>query len=148
MERFCSAFQAPLHQGEQHESCNYLRIKPLGPKLSFGCFFRIKNYTLSPCGWVHYFKIADMKMLPQEIDGWMRGRLRMVFWKRWKKVKTKYKNLKRLGLSEKDAKKMANTRKGDWRISRGYEIIQVRQLDRSCLSAEKVVSRAKNRNYA
>ena len=46
----------------------------------------------------------------------------MVFLKRWKKCGTKYRNLKTLGLSEDDAKKIAFSRKGVWHIAKGYEI--------------------------
>ncbi len=71
----------------------------------------VKRFVM---GWVNYFKLADMKKVLQGSDEWMLRRIRMVFWKRWNKVKTKYENLKQLGLSEDDAKKMANTRKGYW----------------------------------
>lgn len=44
-------------------------------------------------GWVQYFKLADMKSIMQTIDEWLRRRIRMITWKRWKKVKTKFENL-------------------------------------------------------
>ena len=37
-------------------------------------------------GWVQYFKLADMKTVMQSIDEWLRRRIRMITWKRWKKV--------------------------------------------------------------
>ena len=75
---------------------------------------KLKQYIT---GWVNYFKLADMKTLLVETDQWMRRRIRMVYWKQWKKVRTRYKNLKHLGLSHVRAIKFANTRKGYWRIS-------------------------------
>ena len=81
-------------------------------------------------GWVNYFKLADMATLLQRTDEWMRRRIRMVFLKRWKKCKTKYQNLKRLGLNEDDAKKIAYSRKGYWHIARGYEISRALPNDR------------------
>jgi group II intron reverse transcriptase/maturase len=66
-------------------------------------------------GWVNYFKLADMKSLLRGIDEWLRSRVRMVYWKQWKKVKTKYAMLKRLGIGEGKAWEFANTRKGYWR---------------------------------
>lgn len=42
-------------------------------------------------GWVNYFKLADMKSLLEVIDRWYRRRLRMVIWKQWKRVRTRYK---------------------------------------------------------
>jgi RNA-directed DNA polymerase len=68
-------------------------------------------------GWINYFKIADMKVLMNKTDEWMRRRIRMVYWKQWKKTKTKYKMLKQYGTNEWKAWEFANTRKGYWRIS-------------------------------
>ncbi len=50
-------------------------------------------------------------------DEWLRRRIRMCFWKRWKKVKTRFNNLFRLGIDKAKAWEYANTRKGYWRIS-------------------------------
>jgi RNA-directed DNA polymerase len=44
-------------------------------------------------------------------------RLRQIIWKRWKKSKTRYLQLRRLGIKHEEAWKVANTRKGYWRIS-------------------------------
>ena len=41
----------------------------------------------------------------------------MIYWKQWKKIRTKYKMLKQFGISEDKAWRYANTRKGYWRIS-------------------------------
>ena len=68
-------------------------------------------------GWVNYFKLADMRQLLENTDEWMRRRIRMVFWKKWKRVKTKYKNLRKPGASERNAGRLANSRKGYWRIA-------------------------------
>jgi group II intron reverse transcriptase/maturase len=73
-------------------------------------------------GWVNYFKLADMKKILQRTDEWLRRRLRMFIWKRWKKVKTRYKMLKRLGYSHSNAIKYANTRKGYWHVA-GSQIL-------------------------
>ncbi len=66
-------------------------------------------------GWVNYFKLADMRGLLENTDKWMRRRIRMVFWKKWKRIRTKYKNLRKLGVSERNAGILANSRKGYWR---------------------------------
>jgi len=68
-------------------------------------------------GWVQYFRLADMKKLLVELDQWLRRRLRMVAWKRWKKVKTKHKMLRKLGIPENQAWQWANTRRGYWRTA-------------------------------
>lgn len=40
----------------------------------------------------------------------------MCLWKHWKKIRTKYRNLKKLGFPEWVALKLANTRKAYWHI--------------------------------
>lgn len=63
-------------------------------------------------GWINYFRIADMKNAMTKISEHLRHRLRMVIWKYWKKPKTKYKALRKLGISEYNAYMVANTRRG------------------------------------
>ena len=63
-------------------------------------------------GWINYFRIADMKRLMKEIGEHLRHRLRMCIWKYWKKPKTKYKALRKLGITEYNAYMVANTRRG------------------------------------
>lgn len=62
-------------------------------------------------GWVSYFKLANMSSKIKRIDEWLRFRVRMFIWKSWKKNKTKYANLKKLGLKHSQAYQWANTRK-------------------------------------
>ncbi len=71
-------------------------------------------------GWVNYFRIADMKEIAGKLDQWIRRRIRMCYWKQWKKSKTKHKNLVTLGIETNKAWEFANTRKGYWRISNSY----------------------------
>jgi RNA-directed DNA polymerase len=77
-------------------------------------FLKLKRAIV---GWVNYFAIADMKSIIKIIDEWLRRRVRMCFWKQWKKIKTKHDNLIRLGMSSYKAWEYANTRKSYWRIS-------------------------------
>ncbi|MCB2292645.1 group II intron reverse transcriptase/maturase [Clostridium algoriphilum] len=68
-------------------------------------------------GWVNYFKLADMKSALKTLDEWLRRRIRLCYWKQWKRIKTRHDNLKKLGINEYKAWEYANTRKGYWRIS-------------------------------
>jgi RNA-directed DNA polymerase len=68
-------------------------------------------------GWVNYFHIADMEKVAKELDQGIRRRLRMCFWKQWKKISTKHENLVRLGVENKKAWEYANTRKGYWQTA-------------------------------
>ena len=68
-------------------------------------------------GWVNYFKIANMGNIAQKLDEWIRRRIRMCYWKQWKRIKTKHDNLVKLGINNFKAWEYANTRKSYWRIS-------------------------------
>ncbi|SFX35967.1 Group II intron, maturase-specific domain, partial [Thermoactinomyces sp. DSM 45891] len=53
----------------------------------------------------------------QQMDEWLRRRLRMCLWKQWKKPKTKIKRLISLGIPKEKAYEWGNTRKKYWRIA-------------------------------
>ena len=75
---------------------------------------KLKQYIT---GWVNYFKLADMKSLLLQVDEWYRRRLRMVIWKQWKRIRTRLRNLIKLGIAKYKAWEYANTRKGYWRTA-------------------------------
>lgn len=77
---------------------------------------RIKELNHQLRGWINYFRLAEMKRNFEDIDGWIRRRLRMCYWKQWKKPKTRRKNLLKLGAKEEDSWG-AYSRKGYWRIA-------------------------------
>lgn len=68
-------------------------------------------------GWINYFGIANAKRKLSELDKWIRRRLRACIWKQWKKIRTRYRNLVKLGIDNWKAWEYANTRKGHWKIS-------------------------------
>jgi hypothetical protein len=69
-------------------------------------------------GWVNYFKLANMKNLLIATDKWYRRQLRMVAWKQWKRIKTRFQNLMKLGISKFQAMLFSNTRKSYWRTAK------------------------------
>lgn len=73
---------------------------------------RITKLNQVNIGWINYYGIAKCKGIVMQLDNWIRKRLRMCIWKQCKKVRTRYKNLKKLGLNHYQAIKFANTRKG------------------------------------
>jgi len=75
---------------------------------------KLKRFVV---GWTNYYKLADMDSWLKSIDEWMRRRIRAVFWKRWKRVRTRWRNLEKLGTSHSNAGILANSRKGHWRIA-------------------------------
>lgn len=70
-------------------------------------------------GWINYFKLAHMKSLLARVDEWMRRKIRCVYWKAWKKNRTKFKALQKLGIARYQAWQWANSRKSYWRIAGG-----------------------------
>ena len=71
-------------------------------------------------GWVNYFSLADMQKLCLRLDEWLRRRLRMCYWKQWKRIKTKHDNLVRLGIASWKAWEHANTRKSYWHTANSH----------------------------
>lgn len=76
---------------------------------------KLKEFVI---GWVNYFSLADMKSLMKTTDEWIRRRIRAIYWKQWKKIKTKYQMLKALKLEEWRARELACCRKGLWRAAK------------------------------
>lgn len=59
----------------------------------------IHDLTVYMRGWINYFGIAQGFQKCVDFDSWIRRRLRMCYWKQWRKVRTKVRNLMRLGVS-------------------------------------------------
>ena len=81
---------------------------------------KIKVYAR---GWLNYYGIASMKNNIDDINGWLYHRIRMCIWKQWKKPRTKYKNLVKLGIPEHYASTIANSRRKYWYISNNKAVI-------------------------
>ena len=89
----------------------------------WGNEYRALKLTQFIRGWVNYFGMDDMKSLLQANDEWLRHRIRTIYWKQWKKVKTKFKELKKLGVEKEKAWICANMRNGNWYCG-GYFVLQ------------------------
>lgn len=85
--------------------------------ISMNFEYRVAKLLEVTRGWVIYFKMAKMKKLMEQLDQWIRRRLRACIWKTWKRIKTRAINLMKLGLPNSKSWEFANTRKGYWRIS-------------------------------
>ncbi|MFD3156323.1 group II intron reverse transcriptase/maturase [Haloimpatiens sp. FM7330] len=79
--------------------------------------YRIIKLNQLTVGWINYFGIAKANAKIKQLDEWVRRRLRACIWKQWKRIKTRKRNLIKLGLPTYKAWEYANTRKGYWRIS-------------------------------
>lgn len=78
---------------------------------------RIEALNLLLVGWCNYFALADTKTSFQNLEKWIRRRLRMCLWKQWKKPQTKVKRLLALGIPKQKAFEWGNSRKKYWRIA-------------------------------
>lgn len=65
-------------------------------------------------GWMQYFRLAEVKGIFEELDGWLRRKLRCLLWRQWKRPFTRAKNLMKRGLEELRAWKSATNGRGAW----------------------------------
>lgn len=65
-------------------------------------------------GWMAYFKLTETKQALEELDGWIRHKLRCMLWRQWKRPYTRAKNLMRAGLTEERAFRSAFNQRGPW----------------------------------
>ena len=68
-------------------------------------------------GWKQYFQLAETPGIFRDLDEWIRHRLRMVQLKQWKRGKTIYREMRRLGANEKAARQVAANSRRWWRNS-------------------------------
>jgi group II intron reverse transcriptase/maturase len=74
----------------------------------------VEEATPKVRGWLNYFRYSEEKGIFEELDGWLRRKLRRILWKQWKHPKTRAKNLMRRGLSEATAWRSATNGRGPW----------------------------------
>jgi len=65
-------------------------------------------------GWMNYFRLADVKGIFEELDGWIRRKLRCLIWRQWKRTLARAKGLMQRGLKEPQAWESATNRHGPW----------------------------------
>lgn len=114
-----------VHKGECRLSVHpksYLKLKTrlkelTGRSNGMGYDKRKVELRLFIRGWIDYFQLADMQSYLKRIDEWLRRRIRMCIWKCWKKIRTKFVNLQKCGISRFYAWQHANTRLGYWSLA-------------------------------
>ena len=89
---------------------------------------REEKYQQFVRGWVNYSKLADMKGLLTRVDEWARRRIRAVYWKQWKRVRTRYRILRKLKLEHWQAIKLANSRCGYWKMAEMLNTILTKKI--------------------
>lgn len=77
---------------------------------------RFIRETLNPLlrGWTNYFRLSETRGFAEELDGWIRRRLRAVLWRQWKRPATRFRRLRALGLSEVRVQASGHNGRGAW----------------------------------
>jgi RNA-directed DNA polymerase len=65
-------------------------------------------------GWINYFRLTETRGVLEELDSWMRRRLRCLLWRQWKRRATKVRKLRALGLDAERARHSASNGQGPW----------------------------------
>lgn len=65
-------------------------------------------------GWAAYFRLTDTQGVLEELDGWVRRKLRCILWRQWKRTLSRARHLMRAGLSEERAWRSATNGRGPW----------------------------------
>jgi RNA-directed DNA polymerase len=78
---------------------------------------RMERLNRFIAGWMGYFGIAETRSVFEELDEWLRRRLRQIRWKEWKRFAARRRNLIALGVPPDTAREWAASSKGYWRIA-------------------------------
>lgn len=65
-------------------------------------------------GWVGYYRLAEAKNILENMDAWLRRRMRCLLWRQWKRPRTRLKKMVKLGLERERAAKSAWNGRGPW----------------------------------
>lgn len=77
---------------------------------------RFIKETLVPAmrGWINYFRLSEVKAFVEQLDEWIRRRMRLLMWRQWKRPRTRRLRLMKHGLREERASKSAYNGRGPW----------------------------------
>lgn len=104
---------------EKSEAKFRRRVKELtGRSWGVSMDHRIRKLSEYLRGWMAYFALSEYYKPVPELDEWIRRRLRMCYWKQWKRCRKRVGELLKLGVNERQAVLTALSRKGYWRLSR------------------------------
>lgn len=88
--------------------------------------FKLSQYLR---GWINYYGIANAYQQCVDLDHWIRRRVRMCYWRQWKRPRTKVRNLMKRGVHVRAAVACGLTSKGPWRSSKTPGIQQALSND-------------------
>ena len=97
VERFKEVMRQKFRQGRGRNLRAFL--ESLKPKLR---------------GWASYFSVAETRTVFEDLDQWLRRKLRCMEWRKWKKPRTRMRQLIALGLDRGRARESAFNGRGPW----------------------------------
>lgn len=65
-------------------------------------------------GWASYYQHCDVKAAFERFDEWLRRRIRAIYWRHWKRPRTRQRELEKRGIDPERAWKSANNGRGPW----------------------------------
>jgi RNA-directed DNA polymerase len=74
----------------------------------------IAEITERITGWANYYKLSQVKGIFEELDQWIRRKLRCILWRQWKRRRTRAKRMIQLGLERERAWHAAMNGRGPW----------------------------------
>jgi RNA-directed DNA polymerase len=84
----------------------------------------VKNLAKYLTGWRRgYFGFSQALSVLQNLESWIRRRLRSIIWRQWKQGKTRYKELRKRGIPHYQAAVAAGAPKGPWHMAR-HAVVQ------------------------
>ena len=103
-----------------------INLGPLSPLLArytgrswfVSMTYRLNKLSTYIRGWMGYFGLSEAYRDIPDVDGWIRRRVRLCYWKQWRKCRTKVRNLLRLGTKLGTAIRAGMNRNGPWAMSR------------------------------
>ena len=111
--------RATIHVSEKNQAKFRRRIRELtGRSQGISMERRMSELRSYLRGWIGYFGLAAQLKLFDKFDQWLRRRLRMCYWKRWRFARTRRRELIRLGVPRRQAIRHARSRKGPWHMAK------------------------------
>jgi len=111
--------RATINVSEKNQSKFKRRLRELtGRSRGISMERRMSELRSYLRGWIGYFGLAAQLKLFDHLDQWIRRRLRMCYWKRWRYSRTRRRALIRLGVPRRQAIRHARSRKGPWHMAK------------------------------
>lgn len=99
-----------------HYQLKYLTRRSWGVSMAY----RLRKLNQYIRGWMNYYGISQYYRPLQDIDEWLRRRIRMCYWKQWRYPRTKVRKLMELGIPKDFAIMTGASSKSYWHLSKGY----------------------------